>query len=163
MRIERIKEGQNLDQLLLDGEIDARLEPEYPAPFLAGDPRCVQLFPDPKSVEIEYFRQTGIFPIMHVTVVKREVIEKHPWVVASLMAAFEKAKAIAMRRAENPRVNPLAFWAQAWFEQQRLMGPDPWRYGLGPENCRALDKAIAYTRMQGLISRTWSCDELFSV
>ena len=100
---------------------------------------------------------------MHVTVVKREVVDKHPWVVKSLMDAFEKAKAIAMKRVENPRVNPLAFWAHAWFEQQRLMGPDPWEYGLGPQNRKTLEKAIEYTQMQGLISRRWSVDELFSV
>ena len=118
---------------------------------------------DPKAVEIDYFMRTGIFPIMHVTVVKRDVVDKHPWVVKSLMDAFEKAKNIAMKRVENPRVNPLAFWSHAWFEQQRLMGPDPWKYGLGPENRTTLDKAIAYTKMQGLISRTWTCDELLSV
>ena len=112
--------------MLLNGELDARLEPEYPVPFLKGDPRCVQLFPDPKAVEIDYFKRTGIFPIMHVTVVKREVVD-------------------------------------AWFEQERLMGPDPWKYGLGPENRKTLEKAIEYTQMQGLISRRWSVDELFSV
>ena len=163
LRIERIPEGKNLDDMLLSGDLDARLEPEYPAPFLAGDPRCVQLFPDTKSVEIDYFKRTGIFPIMHVTVIKREVIDKHPWVVGSLMAAFEKAKTIAMKRVDNPRVNPLAFWSHAWFEQQRLMGSDPWKYGLGPENRTTLEKAIHYTKMQGLISREWGVDELFSV
>ena len=81
LRIERIPEGKTLDGMLLDGELDARLEPEYPAPFLAGDPRCVQLFADPKPVEIDYFKRTGIFPIMHVTVIKREVVDKNPWVV----------------------------------------------------------------------------------
>jgi 4,5-dihydroxyphthalate decarboxylase len=91
------------------------------------------------------------------------VVDKNPWVVKSLMDAFDKAKAIAMKRVDNPRVNPLAFWAHAWFEQKRLMGPDPWAYGLTEPNRRTLDKAIAYTKMQGLISRTWTCDELFSV
>ncbi len=134
----------------------------YPAPFLRGDPRCEQLFPDPKATEIEYYKRTGIFPIMHVTVVKREIVDQNPWVVGSLMTAFEKAKAIAMKRVENPRVNPLAFWAHAWFEQQRLMGPDPWKYGLGPENRHILAKTIEYTYRQGLISRLWSVDELFS-
>jgi len=79
------------------------------------------------------------------------------------MEAFEKAKSIAMKRVENPRVNPLAFWAHAWFEQQRLMGPDPWKYGLGPENRKTLEKIIEYTHMQGLISRRWAVDELFTV
>ncbi len=162
LRIERIPEGKTLDGMLLSGELDARLEPEYPQPFLDGDPRCVQLFADPKAIEIDYFKRTGIFPIMHVTVIKQEVVDNNPWVVKSLMDAFEKAKTIAMKRVDNPRVNPLAFWAHAWFEQKRLMGPDPWKYGLGPENRRTLDKAIAYTKMQGLISRTWTCDELFA-
>ena len=67
-----------------------------------------------------------------------------------------------MKRVENPRVNPLAFWAEAWFEQQRLMGPDPWKYGLGPENRKAFDKIVEYAHRQGLISRKWSPDELFS-
>ncbi len=163
LRIERIPEGKTLDGMLLDGELDARLEPEYPAPFIAGDPRCVQLFADPKPVEIDYFKRTGIFPIMHVTVIQKKVVEENPWVVKSLMAAFDKAKAMAMKRVDNPRVNPLAFWAHAWFEQQRLMGPDPWKYGIGPENRKTLDKLVEYTHRQGLISRRWSVDELFSV
>lgn len=161
LKIDRIKAGQTLDAMLLSGELDARLEPEYPQPFLDGDPRCVQLFADPKPVEIEYYKRTGIFPIMHVTVVKREVVDKNPWVVKSLMDAFEKAKAIAMKRVENPRVNPLAFWAHAWFEQKRLLGPDPWQYGLTPSNRKTLEKLVKYTRMQGLISREWGVDELF--
>jgi 4,5-dihydroxyphthalate decarboxylase len=163
LKIERIGKGQSLDEMLLTGEIDARLEPEYPQPFLDGDPRCVQLFPDPKPVEIDYFKRTGVFPIMHATVVKQSVVDANPWVIGSLMAAFEKAKAIAMKRVENPRVNPLAFWSHAWFEQQRLMGKDPWQYGLTPANRKTFDKVVEYTHKQGLIGRRWSCDELFSV
>ncbi len=163
LRIERIRENQSLDDMLLSGEIDARLEPEYPAPFLNGDPRCVQLFADPKPVEIDYYRRTGIFPIMHVTVVKREVVDQHPWVVGSLMNAFEKAKSIAMARVANPRVVPLAFWAHTLFEQRRLLGPDPWIYGLGEQNRRNLRKLAQYAFTQGLTSREWQVDELFSV
>lgn len=161
LNIHLIRDDQTLDAMLLSGELDARLEPEYPQPFLDGDPRCVQLFADPKQVETDYYKRTGIFPIMHVTVVKQEVVDKNPWVVGSLMKAFNEAKAIAMRRVENPRVNPLAFWAHAWFEQQHLMGKDPWQYGLTPANRKTLEKIVKYTRMQGLISRDWSIDELF--
>ena len=163
LMIERIRQGQTLDAMLLSGEIDARMEPEYPAPFLAGDPRCVQLFPDPKAVEIEYYRQTGIFPIMHVQVIKQEVVDKHPWVPASLMAAFEAAKAITMKRVENPRVVPLAWWGTALFEQQRVLGPDPWAYGLGQQNRRNLEAIIHYTHIQGLTGREWAIEELFTV
>ena len=162
LHIERIPEGKTLDGMLVAGELDARIEPEYPEPFLKGDPRCVQLWPDPKAIEIDYFKRTGNFPIMHITVVKREVVEKHPWVPASLMKAFTAAKDRTMKRVENPRVVPLAWWATALFEQQRLLGPDPWEYGLSPRNRGNLEAMIRHTRLQGLISRTWSVDELFS-
>lgn len=162
LRIERIRDDQTLDGMLLAGELDARIEPEFPDPFLAGDPRCVQLFPDPKAIELEYYRRTGIFPIMHIMVVKREVVERHPWVPAALLAAFDESKNIAMKRVLNPRVVPLAWWSTALFEQQRILGPDPWEYGLSERNRRNLEAMIRHTRAQGLISRIWSVDELFS-
>ena len=162
LRIERLPDSANRAQMLLDGDLDALMEPEYPTPFLAGDPGCVQLFADPRSVEIDYFQRTGIFPIMHVTVVRQEIVDRYPWVVPSLMAAFEQAKAIAMKRVANPRVNPLAFWSHAWFEQERLMGPDPWKYGLCPANRKAIDKIVDYCLVQGLVRRRWTADELFA-
>lgn len=162
LHCERIREGQSLDEMLLSGEIDARMEPEFPAPFLKGDPRCVQLFPDPKAVELDYYQRTGIFPIMHLTVVKREVVERHPWVPAALLKAFEEAKALAMKRVQNPRVVPLAWWSTALFEQQRILGPDPWEYGLGERNRKNLEAMLRHTHAQGLVSRLWTVDELFS-
>ncbi|CAN0442098.1 unnamed protein product, partial [Phaeothamnion confervicola] len=84
LRIDRLGPEENMDDMLADGRLDARMEPEYPTAFLAGDPRCVQLFADPKSVETDYFKRTGIFPIMHVTVVRREILDQHPWVAGSL-------------------------------------------------------------------------------
>ena len=41
---------------------------------------------------------TGIFPIMHLVVVKRELYENHPWVAVSLYKAFEQARRIGERR-----------------------------------------------------------------
>ncbi len=161
LKIERIAAGETLDEMLLSGKIDARIEPEFPDPFLAGDPRCVRLFADHKAVEQDYWRRTGIFPIMHVTVVRREIVERHPWIVGSLVAAFEKAKAIAFERVENPRVVPLAWWADAWEEQRRVLGPDPWAYGLSEANRRNLEALVRYTRMQGLVARDWALDDLF--
>lgn len=162
LKISRIRADQNLDDMLLSGEIDARMEPEFPEPFLAGDPRCVRLFGDCKDVELEYFQRTGIFPIMHVTVIKQEIVDKHPWVPASLFAAFNKSKEIAYKRVANPRVVPLAFWSYALEEQNRVLGRDPWQYGLTPANRTNLEAAIRFTNMQGLTSRRWAVDELFA-
>jgi 4,5-dihydroxyphthalate decarboxylase len=78
-----------------------------------------------------------------------------------MYAAFEEAKAIAMKRMENPRIAPLAWYREAWEEQQALMGRDPWEYGLGEQNRKTLETMIGYSHEQGLIRRRIALDELF--
>ncbi len=162
LRIEMIRPGESLDEMLVTGQIDAMISPNFPRPFLRGDKRVARLFPDYKQIETEYFRRTGIFPIMHVTVVRQEILDQHPWVAASLQRAFEESKRIAYERVRNPRVVPLAWFSAAWEEQQAVLGADPWVYGLGATNRGNLETAIRYTHMQGLISREIPVDELFT-
>jgi 4,5-dihydroxyphthalate decarboxylase len=161
LRVVRIPENKTLDQMLFDAELDALLQPEFPKPFLEGDPRMVRLFPNYKEVELDYFQRTGIFPIMHVTVMKQEIADKFPWVPHSLMRAFEEAKALAYSRVDNPRVVPLAWWSHAWEEQKRILGRDPWEYGLTPTNVRNLEVLASYTAQQGLIRKEMPLSELF--
>ncbi|MDH3445335.1 MAG: ABC transporter substrate-binding protein [Deltaproteobacteria bacterium] len=161
LRIETIPPGKSMDSMLAEGEIPAMINPYIPEPIANNDPRVARLFPDYQSVEREYFQQTGIFPIMHVTVIKQEIVEKHPWVAASLVKAFEKAKNLAYKRVANPRITPLA-WVRTLFEEERkLLGPDPWVYGLGESNRKNLETVICYCHQQGLISRSMSIEELF--
>ena len=162
LRIERAPPDKDLDEMLAEGELDAMISPEFPKPLLRRDPRVGRLFRDYKQVETDYYRETGIFPIMHITVVRKPIIEQHPWVAASLMRAFNEAKALAYKRVANPRVVPLAFWSWALDEQHDLLGDDPWEYGLSDSNRANLEAAIRYTRMQGLISREIPVDELFA-
>ncbi len=161
LRIERIALGKRLDVMLAEGEIPAMLSPNLPKRFIEGDKRIVRLFPDYKDVELKYFRSTGIFPIMHVTVIKQEIVDKYPWVAVNLTKAFEEAKALAYRRMANPRMVPLAWVRTAWEEQEQILGPDPWAYGLGPANRKNLETVLRYTRQQGLITKPITIDELF--
>ena len=161
LRIEMIPEGKRLDLMLAEGELPAMLSPDIPRRFLQGDKRIVRLFPNYKDVEIAYYRQTGIFPIMHVTAIKHEIVEKYPWVPTNLVKAFEQAKALAYRRIANPRVAPLAWVRTAVEEQAEILGPDPWAYGLGAANRKNLETILRYVRMQGLVSRDFTLDELF--
>src|SRR5262245_2180005 len=162
LRIEMIAPGKKLDEMLAAGEIPAMLSPDLPKLFLKGDPRIVRMFPDYKQIELAYFRRTGIFPIMHVTTIRQEIVDKYPWVPTNLVKAFEQAKALAYRRIANPRVVPLAWVRTAIEEQERLLGPDPWVYGLGAANRKNLETVLRYTHQQGMISRTWPLDELFA-
>jgi 4,5-dihydroxyphthalate decarboxylase len=161
LRIEMIGSGKKLDEMLTEGELDALLSPDLPKLFLKGDKRIVRMFPDYKDVEIDYFRRTGIFPIMHVTTIKRDIVDKYPWVATNLVKAFEAAKNIAYRRIANPRMTPIAWVRTALEEQEALLGPDPWAYGLTPANRKNLETVLRYTRQQGMIGRTWPLDELF--
>jgi len=162
LRIEMIAPGKKLDVMLAEGEIPAMLSPELPRLFLAGDKRIVRLFPNYKEIELAYFRRTSIFPIMHVTTIKQEIVDKYPWVPTNLVKAFEAAKHIAYRRIANPRMVPIAWVRTALEEQEEVLGPDPWAYGLTPANRKNLEAVLRYTHQQGMIGKTPPLDSLFA-
>ena len=162
LRIEMVAPGKRLDLMLAEGEIPAMLSPDIPPLFREGDKRIVRLFADYKDVEIEFFKKTGIFPIMHVTVIRQEIADKYPWVATNLVKAFDEAKALAYRRIANPRMAPLAWIRTAWEEQQDILGSDPWAYGLTDANRKNLQTVQRYCHQQGLIGRIMPLDELFA-
>jgi len=162
LRIEMKKTDKHLSDMLADGDIPAMISPTLPRPFVQGDNRIVRLFPDYKDVEIAYFKQTGIFPIMHVTTISREIADKYPWVATNLVKAFEKAKELAYRRVVNPRMVPLAWVRTAVEEQETILGPDPWSYGLTPANRRNLKTVQRYCHEQGLTKEIVPLDDLFA-
>jgi 4,5-dihydroxyphthalate decarboxylase len=161
LRIQRIPHEKSTETMLAEGELDALIHPDLIKPLLSGDPRVGRLWPDYKSEEIAYYRKTGIFPIMHLVAMRAELVEKYPWIPINMYHAFQESKAIAMKRLENPRIVPLAFYREAWEEQQELMGPDPWEYGLTDQNIKTLETLVQYSHEQGFISRRIPLDELF--
>ena len=161
LKIQRIPPGKNIDTMLVDGEIDALIHPELIQPILDKDPRVTRLFPNYREMEIDYFKRTGIFPIMHTTAIKQEVVDKYPWVPINLYQALEASKKAAYKRMENPRIVPLAWFRSFLEEQEELLGPDPWIYGLGNVNRKALETLMQYSQEQGLIGRKMGLDELF--
>jgi 4,5-dihydroxyphthalate decarboxylase len=162
LHIEMIAPGKKLDVMLAEGEIPAMLSPEIPRRFLEGDKRIVRLFPNYKDIELAYFRKTGIFPIMHVTTIKQEIVDKYPWVPTNLVKAFEEAKNIAYRRIANPRMVPIAWVRTALEEQEEVLGTDPWAYGLTPANRKNLETVLRYTHQQGMIGKMMPLDSLFA-
>ena len=161
LRIEMKTSAKSLSDMLADGELPAMISPTIPRPFAAGDKRIARLFPNYKEIEIDYFRSTGIFPIMHLTTIRQEIVDKYPWVATNLVKAFEAAKLAAYRRVANPRMVPLAWVRTAVEEQQDILGRDPWAYGLTPANRRNLETIQHYTHQQGMIGKLCPLDELF--
>jgi 4,5-dihydroxyphthalate decarboxylase len=161
LRIEMKKSAKSLNDMLADGDIPAMISPTIPRPFVLGDRRVARLFPDYKQVEIDYYRETGIFPIMHVTTIRQEIVDKYPWVTTNLVKAFEASKQVAYQRVKNPRMVPLAWVRTAVEEQQDILGPDPWQYGLTEANRKNLETIQRYVHQQGMVSKLRQLGELF--
>ena len=161
LQLSRIPDETTLEKMLVAGELDAVIHADLIDPYIDGNPKVARLFDDYKAEEMRYFQKTGIFPIMHVMGIKREIVEANPWVPITLYKAFESAKSIAMKRMFNPRIVPLAWYRHAWEEQRKLLGPDPWEYGLTDRNRHTLETLIGYSHNQGLIKKRLDIDELF--
>jgi 4,5-dihydroxyphthalate decarboxylase len=161
LKLTRLPHDRSVETMLEAGELDAVIHSSLIKPFLRKHPHVARLFPNYKQEEVAYYRRTGIFPIMHVVGIKQEVVERHPWVPINMFHAFNEAKAIAMKRLENPRIVPLAWYREAWEEQEELMGEDPWEYGLTPQNRKNLETLAGYSHEQGLIRRRIPLEELF--
>jgi 4,5-dihydroxyphthalate decarboxylase len=162
IELKPIPPGKTLSGMLEAGELDALFSARAPSCFLRGAPNVARLFPDFRAVEKAYYRKTGMFPIMHLIGVKRELAARHPWLPASLYKAFSQAKAYAMREVRD--VNALAVtlpWLVAEAEETaKLMGEDFWRYGV-KENAKEIAALTRYAYEQGLVSRKLEPEDLF--
>jgi 4,5-dihydroxyphthalate decarboxylase len=162
IRIERIA-GQELGDLLEQGALDFLITGNNPLSFRRGSPRVARLFPDYKAAEQAYYRRTGIYPIMHCIVLRRDIHERYPWVARNLYQAFSAAKERAYRALlETGSPKATLGWLQAAIEEdQALFGPDWWPYGVEP-NRRTLEALVQFVYEQGLSDRSVPVDELFA-
>jgi 4,5-dihydroxyphthalate decarboxylase len=153
--------GKSLSQLLDEGQIDAIIGTTLPQ-CIKHNPNVQRLFPDFREVEKSYYRRTGIFPIMHVIAIRREVYEAHPEIGPSLYRAFCLAKQVALDKMRNLAAlrYMLPWLADDLDELDDVFGTDPWPYGLDA-NRKTLVTLIRYMTEQGLLKVDYSVDELF--
>jgi 4,5-dihydroxyphthalate decarboxylase len=160
-KILRVQSGDNLDDMLVRGDLEAVIYPDHLPSFQKGNPAVGRLFPEPKKEEMKYYRDEGIFPIMHTVVIKQSLLDQYPWVARSLYQAFLEAKEICYRRMEDPRKIALAWMEELLGEQKHIMGKDPYAYGLGDQNRKNVEMLCQYAYEQGMIPRKLKLEELF--
>jgi 4,5-dihydroxyphthalate decarboxylase len=163
IRLEFLSDRQTLEQMLAAGELDALLSLYIPKLFLEGSPSIARLFPAYKAAEQDYYRRTGIFPIMHTVALREDVHRAHPWAARSIYRAFVTARDLAVDGLYDTDALRVALpWLidhveEAW----RVLGRDFWAYGLEPN--RPTFEAIGrYVHEQGLSPRVVAADELFA-
>jgi 4,5-dihydroxyphthalate decarboxylase len=161
LKLDKAPPGKSLQQLLLEGEIDALIGASRPSMF-GKHPDLVRLFTDPRKEEREFYARTGIHPIMHDVVIRRSVYDKNPWIARSLYDACEEAKARADRRLRYGGAQRvmLPWLADDVEEIDRLWGDKPWAYGVEP-NRKTLETLIQYMEEQGVIPSRPRVDDLF--
>jgi 4,5-dihydroxyphthalate decarboxylase len=155
IRVEKIDASGDpdtlLDNLLVEGKIDAVIGPNVLPSISARDPRTRRLFRDYRSEEQNYFRKTGIFPTSHIVTLKQAFVDKHPDAPVALLKAFRASRDEAFNRLEGPDPQVIIYpWmAAAIADQRELMGANYWAYNI--ENNRTVLEAMSqYGYEQGL-------------
>ncbi|MGJ8624512.1 MAG: ABC transporter substrate-binding protein [Yoonia sp.] len=153
---------RSLDSLLLSGDIDGFIGPRPPASFVDGHADVKRLFPDSVALAQEYYRETGIFPIMHILGLRSSLAQTQPWLPATLFNAFNTAKNAAIQDlcdTQTPKAS-LPFLDEQLRATRDLLGSDFWSYGL-TGNRENLDTFLRHHNRQGLSPRKLEVDELF--
>lgn len=160
--LEFLGPGRTLEAMLAAGELDALFSILIPQMFLDGSSEIARLFPDFKTAEQDYFRRTGIFPVMHIVAIKKEVYRENPWIAKSLYRAFCEARDLAVQPLYDTDALLVALpWLIDHIEENcRLFGKDFWAYGAEP-NRPAFEALCRWVYEQGLAPRRVTPEELF--
>jgi 4,5-dihydroxyphthalate decarboxylase len=161
--LEPIPADKYLSKMLENGELDALFTARTPSSYSGGSGNVARLFENYREVEEKYYKKTGIFPIMHTIIIKRDVYKNNPWVAVNLYKAFCRAKQIAMNSyMESAALHVTLPWVNSEVEYtQKLMGEDWWPYGL-EQNRQTLETFLRYHHEQGLSEKLVSIEDLFA-
>lgn len=153
--------GTCLDEELAEGRIDAYFGARAPRSFRPGGP-VRRLFPDARAEERAWFRQTGVFPIMHTLVVREDLLDQHPWVAETLFKAFEAAKRWCLEQMRFTGTSRYALpWLHAAIEEvDELFGGDPYPYGVD-RNRATLEMLAGFLVEQRFLPEAPSIDAMF--
>jgi 4,5-dihydroxyphthalate decarboxylase len=161
VRLERIAD-KTLSDMLAAGEIDAAMIAREPSCFKKGHPDVARLFPDFRAAELEYYKKTKIFPIMHIIAMKRSVLAEHPWVARNLFNAFEESKRNSLSRIND---NAISSYPVPWLTDysrgtRKIFGDDTHSYGI-EANRPTLEAYLTYAWEQGIAKRLMKPEEIF--
>ena len=153
---------KTLNEMLDSGDIDALFTARAPSAFYQPDSNVVRLFPDYKEVEMDYYRRTGVYPIMHLVVIKESILENDPWVAQNLYEALCHSKELAIENLESTAALGATLpWLIHELEvSKQVLGEDYWSYGVEP-NRTTIEALTQYSFEQGLSEHKLSVDELF--
>ncbi|CAN5305598.1 ABC transporter substrate-binding protein [soil metagenome] len=162
VHIEDAPAGMTISELLDKGEIDGFIGPRPPNRAALANPNIGWLFDDPTTVAKDYYRRTGVFPIMHLVGIRRELAEKHSFLPGAVLKAFTQSKAAALDLLGDTSATKvtLPFVEEQLKSARDAMGDDYWSYGVAKSR-KTLETFLRHHHAQGLSERLVSIDEMF--
>ena len=162
VRLENAPEGTTISELLDRGEIDGFMAPRPPSAQALSNPAVGWLFDDPTAAAKDYFKRTGIFPIMHVVGVRKTLCDAHPWLPMAVFKAFNQAKGAALEALSDTSATKvtLPFVEEQLKAARETMGQDFWSYGVAT-NRATLDAFLRHHHAQGLSQKRMQIEEIF--
>ena len=165
-------EGVTLGEALIKGDLDAVLVysttpslVDSANPVLTNNPHVKKLFTDPSAEALRYYKKSGVFPINHTIVLKKDIAKAYPWAATNIFKSFETAKRMAYekwRELENWEKFPSAiFVSDALLQQKRHFGDDPFAYGF-KANFKTIKTLARYMHEQGFVSKEPEVESLFT-
>ena len=153
---------KSLSEMLASGEIDCAIIARPPTCFLEGHPDIVRLYPNYLEMEEEYFERTKVWPIMHIMVMKRHLLEANPWIARNLVNAFNESKRRSLERLFDPAVSryPLPWLATYARKMRDMMHGDTFPFGV-EANRPTWEQLLLYTYQQGIAHRHAKVEEIF--
>ena len=164
--VNQVPPDKSLGSMMASGELDAVMfylvDPnliDRSTVDLHNHPDIKPLFPDSVAEGVRYYRKTGLYPINHGTVIKRELAEKYPWALTNILKAFKQAAALSDRR----RVEH----AEYYFETGILPAPAQQAFAAPlithsvAANRKVLETIAQYSLEQGLTPKLTQLEDLF--
>ena len=160
--VSQLPPGKDLYNALVERQVDAVISSQIQRSLSRRHPDVRRLFPNFKEEEKKYYKQSGLFPIMHVIAIKESVVREHPWVARNLMEAFD-----ASQKACNQFMDSFFSLSLAWYrdlleeEQAFFEGQNIWACGV-KENRKNVETMVRYARRLGLIEKEMPVESLFA-
>jgi hypothetical protein len=165
VQVSNVVEGKELGAMLESGEIDALISADNPKCILKNSPKVTRLFPDYPVIEREYYKRTGIFPIMHTVVIRKDLLAQQAGLAKKMYQSFCEAKDVVVKKYEHGRIFNNMETMFPWFSHlteadRAVLGEDWWPYGIAA-NRKAIEAILRYHFEQGITKRLFTIEEIF--
>jgi len=162
LKVTRGPVGKDESDLLVDGDVDALFHAAEPRAYVEGHPKVARLFSDYRTTEREYYKKTGIFPIMHAVAIRNSLVKKNPWLTEAVFNAYSQAKRLMYDDMKKMGWATISLpWVGKELEETReLMGDNFWPYGV-EANRKELETLFQYSYEQGLAKQKLKIEDLF--